>query len=470
MDYKLKILIIVALIVILMVPIYFILFSKNKEYFTTTIQDYKKGTSFIGEKNTDFIFNYSNYLSETTSIRNSSGIELLLASFCFKTEELPYNFKTKEWNINNNSILEIIKENIPIRTSEIHDLSEDDILNSDLIKSKLDSDIQNLRNEKLDELITFTSSTNKDTDGNFVTKKVIIAPIFAIFIQYPYHIEHDTDKNKYYIKSIFFDNLNDTDFTPPYALYNDGIFDNQNLSNTNNNKIVTKLLFLFPMYHKTESKFYGYEYMKECLNYKIDTLEQETPDSLLKIKNNPELSINNPNENIFTFKGITDMIRFFNSNSIEMSNDSIGKFRFTSPIKFEISRDKNCFIRCKNSLPSSNSNVRIVCGCATNIEKEETVVNADITGKYNSYCKSNKKDEIENNKLYSYGFVYRVNENLINNVYKFIMTTKNLKELSESINNLEKNYCMEEFTKESQESQESQELKELDSQIQSLSE
>ena len=64
------------------------------------------------------------------------------------------------------------------------------------------------------------------------------------------------------------------------------------------------------MYHKTESKFYGYEYMKECLNYKIDTLEQETPDSLLKIKNNPELSINNPNENIFTFKGITDMIRF----------------------------------------------------------------------------------------------------------------------------------------------------------------
>ena len=127
MDYKLKILIIVALIVILMVPIYFILFSKNKEYFTTTIQDYKKGTSFIGEKNTDFIFNYSNYLSETTSIRNSSGIELLLASFCFKTEELPYNFKTKEWNINNNSILEIIKENIPIRTSEIHDLSEDDI-------------------------------------------------------------------------------------------------------------------------------------------------------------------------------------------------------------------------------------------------------------------------------------------------------------------------------------------------------
>lgn len=407
MNKLLSIILIFIIITILALYILCNQFIRTNEKFTNTIQSYRN------KGNIDF--NYNDFSSERliTDISQKSSIEFLLANFCFKTD---FNGQTEEnWDPNNNNILQIIKDNIPIRTSEVHILDNKKNLDSKYIQELLKEEITNLKRLGLGSLFTHISNINNDINDNPIKTDVIVGPVYVIFIQNPYHIEHNTKKNSYNLKDIYFNKKNDNGFTPPYAKYNDGIFDT-NIPYDKNKEIDTQLLFLFPMYHKTYPRFYAYDIIEKCTYYTF----KEINFNVLKPKESKKNVRHIPN-----FKGITDMVRFFNSNNyINLST--------SNSIKFEISKDTNCFIRCKNSLRASDSDIQLSCGCASRIFKKPSVVTSDIPSLYNTKCKSSEFSEIENSKFYTYGFVYRVNEIVIPALYNFIIKGTDLTKLEKS--------------------------------------
>lgn len=405
-----KLLSIILIFIIITILILYILchqFIRTNEKFTNTIKSYRN------KGNIDF--NYNDFSSErlTTNISQMSSIELLLANFCFKTD---FNGQTENnWDSNNNDILKIIKDNISIRTSDVHIVDNTKNLDSKYIKELLNEEIIKLKKAGLGSLFTHISNVNKDSNQKPIKTEVIVGPVYAVFIQNPYHVEHNIKKNSYNLKNIYFNTTSDSGNTPPYAIYNDGIFDKTEYSYKNEG-INTQILFLFPIYHKTQPRFYAYDIIDKCEYYKfteIDNSILETKKSTPDIKHTPN------------FKGITDMVRFFNSNNYLNLNNS-------PSIKFEISKDENCFIRCKNSLRASNNDIQLACGCASRIFKQPSEVTNDIPKIYNTKCKSSKPLEIENSKIYTYGFVYRVNEIIIPSLYNFIIKGTDLENLENS--------------------------------------
>ena len=406
---------IIAIIVIAAI-IYLILCTK--ETFDNPIRDSIKNANKVID------FNYSAYSHLSTSVNPDPSKDpsslLILGAFCFKSE----GFTRDQWKPEYNNVIEIIKNEIPVRTSpKVHNITTS--LDEGVIKKAISEDIKAFKELSLDKLV--------ERENKYTTDGVIAGPVFIVFIQNPYYIEHNTvTKDKYY-KNIYFNNVKNTDYTSSYAVYNNGEFD---FSKTLNTNIRTQMLLLYPMYHKHTAELYK----SECDYY---NLEKEGVDSLnrIKLKNNPKLSF----KTTPSFAGISEMLRYFKSLSYtetlkycdkdvclpnELKNFSLG---------FKLSNDNNCLIKCKGTLENENSDLKdIACGCASRLLKDKNKVTLDIpeNKEYESKCKSSIDTEIENEKFYIYGFTYRLNENLIVNdpLARIILTNNDVDKLNSSIN------------------------------------
>ena len=410
--------IVLTLIAIIVISSIIYLILCTKETFDNPIRDSIKNSDKIID------FNYSTYSHISTSVNPDPSKDpsslLILGAFCFKSE----GFTRKQWKPEYNNVIEIIKNEIPVRTSpNVHNIGT--ILNEDVIRKAISSDISAFRALSLDKLVERESKYTRDG--------VIVGPVFIVFIHNPYYIEHNTVTTDKYYKNIYFNNVKNTDYTSSYAVYNNGEFD---FSKTLNTNIKTQMLLLYPMYHKTNIELYqsGCEYYN---------LEKESVDSQNRIiiKNNPKLAF----KTAPSFAGISEILRYFKSLSYtedlkycsdsECSPNSLKSFS----LGFKLSNDNNCLIKCKGTLENENSDLKdIACGCASRLLPKEHEITLDIpeNKEYETKCKSSIDTEIENEKFYIYGFTYRLNENLIVNdpMAKVMLTPNDVKKLNEAIN------------------------------------
>lgn len=406
---------IIAIIVIIVI-IYLILCTK--ETFNNPIRDSIKNANKIID------FNYSEYSHLSTSVNPDPSKDpsslLILGAFCFKSE----GFTRDQWKPEYNNVIEIIKNEIPIRTSpKVHNI--DTVLNIDRIKKAISDDIKEFKALSLDKLV--------ERENKYTTDGVIVGPVFIVFIQNPYYIEHNTVTKEKYYKNIYFNNVKNTDYTSSYAVYNNGEFD---FSKTLNTNVKTQMLLLYPMYHKTNIELY-----KSGCNYY--DLEKEGVDSQnrIKLKNNPKLSF----KTAPSFAGISEMLRYFKSlsytetlkycDSAECNPNSLKSFS----LGFKLSNDNNCLIKCKGTLENENNDLKdITCGCASRLLNNDNEITLDIpkNKEYESKCKSSIDTEIENEKFYIYGFTYRLNENLIVNdpLARIMLTVNDVKKINSAIN------------------------------------
>jgi hypothetical protein len=427
-----KTILLVILAIVAVAIIITLLLCKIKESFTQDIFDLRN------DKKTDIIdFNYGEYSYATTSIESDPTLDPtsqpLLAAFCFKSQ----GFLKEEWKPEYNNPLDIIKKEIPIRTSpDIHNISG--LINRETIFNAIKVDLEKFKTttKLYDHVQKITP--NKNADQNFITEKVIAGPVYAVFIHHPYYIENNTSTSKMVYKDIYFNNKNSLDFTPAYAIYNDGVFDIKKNNDANSHNVKTQLLLLYPLYDKTTDNLY----QAKCDFY---NLEQDGVDTLnnIKIKGNPNL--------VFKQKpcisGISEMLRYFKSGSyyqnllycpsdkLPCDETSLQPFTF----KFKLSNDSNCFVRCKGSLPNANTDLKIVCGCASQFMDKVALEAFDIPTdhNYNTKCKSNfNTGEIEDDKYYIYGFAYRINEELVVNeeISRITLTQNDIKKLNDAIN------------------------------------
>jgi hypothetical protein len=354
----------------------------------------------------------------------------MLAAFCFKSQ----GFLREEWKPEYNNPLDIIKKEIPIRTSpEIHNIAG--LINRATIFNAIKADLEKFKTTGLYKLVE-KITPNKDENQNFITENVIAGPVYAVFIHHPYYIENNTSESKMVYKDIYFNNKNSLDFTSAYAIYNDGTFDTTKNTDSNSSNVKTQLLLLYPLYDKITDSLY----QAKCDYY---NLEQDGVDqnNNIKIKGNPSL--------VFKQKpcisGISEMLRYFKSGSYY--NDLLYCPRdkcddttlqpFT--LKFKLNNDANCFIKCKGSLPNANTDIKIVCGCASQFMEKPALETMLIpeNQNYNTKCKSNfDEKEIEDNKYYIYGFSYRINEELVVNqeITRVTLTQNDIKKLNDAIN------------------------------------
>ena len=291
---------------------------------------------------------------------------------------------------------------------------------------------------------------NKDENQNIIKNSIIAGPVYAIFIHHPYYIENNVEESKKYYKDIYFNNENSKDFTPAYAIYNNGDFDTEKNTDVNAKNIKTQMLLLYPLYDKYKDELY----QAKCDYY---NLEQNGTDSEgnIKIKDNTNLLFKQRP----CFSGITEMMRYFKSASYYQNllycSEQICNDNELKPfsLKFKLSNDANCFIKCKGSLSISNTDMKIVCGCASQFnvdDPEETEEPAESTesftvpddfsvpedNQYNTRCKSTFNTDIENEKYYIYGFSYRINEELVvnNEIGRVTIAQNDIIKLNESIN------------------------------------
>ena len=409
-----------AIIAIITIVCYFIFKSEN---FKNPISDVK-----TTNPNDIIDFNYSEYAHLSTSVNPNPAEDptslLLLGAFCFKSE----GFTRNQWKPEYNNVIEIIKKEIPVRTSpNVHNI--DGLLNETKIREAITKDIESFKALSLDKLVDKKDNISKEfKDG------VIVGPVYVVFIQNPYYVEHNTITGDKYYKNIYFNNLKNNDYTSSYAVYNDGEYD---FSKTLNTNVKTQMLLLYPMYHKTNVALFT----SGCDYY---NLEKESVDSrnYIRIKGNPNLAFKEHP----SFAGINEMLRYFKSLSYmeelkycdkdvcvpsELKSFSLG---------FKLSNDNNCFIKCKGSLENENSDLRdITCGCASRLFSDiddEVTLDIPDNKQYNTKCKSSIDTEIENEKFYIYGFTYRLNENLIVNVplTRIMLTSKDIEKLNSAIN------------------------------------
>jgi|TARA_B110000261_G_scaffold155143_1_gene187589 hypothetical protein len=427
---KTILLIILAIVAVAVVVV--LLLCKNKESFTQDIFDLRNA------EKTDIIdFNYGEYSYATTSIESDPTLDPtsqpMLAAFCFKSQGL----LKEEWKSEYNNPLDIIKKEIPIRTSpDIHNITG--LVNRKTIYNAIKADLEKFKaTTKLYNLVE-KISPNKDENKNFIVENVIAGPVYAIFIHHPYYIENNTSTSKMVYKDIYFNNKNSLDFTPSYAIYNDGIFDTKLNTDANSHNVKTQLLLLYPLYNKTTDNLY----QGKCDYYNMEQDGVDTKNNI-KIKGNPSL--------VFKQKpcisGISEMLRYFKSGSYyqdllycpvdnQPCNDTnLQPFTF----KFKLSNDANCFIRCKGSLPNANTDIKVVCGCASQFMEETALEAFDVPDdhKYDTKCKSNfNTKEIEDDKYYIYGFAYRINEELVVNeeISRITLTQNDIKKLNDAIN------------------------------------
>ena len=170
-----------------------LLYVKSTEKFTEDIFDLRNS-----EPNDIIDFNYSQYGHVTTSIEPDPLMDpttqAVLASFCFKSQGI----LKEEWKPEYNNPLEIIKNEISIRTSpNIHDITE--LITKQTIYDALTTDLNYFKtnNPDLYKLVTRTTP-NSDEKMNLIETNVIAGPIYAIFIHHPYYVENNKEESKKY--------------------------------------------------------------------------------------------------------------------------------------------------------------------------------------------------------------------------------------------------------------------------------
>ena len=441
------ILLIILAIIALAIIITVILCRTKYEGFTEDINDLRNS-----EPDDIIDFNYGEYSYATTSIYPDPTLDPtsqpMLASFCFKSQ----GFLKDEWRQEYNNPLEIIKNEISIRTSPtIHNIEE--LITRETIYNAIKKDLEYFEKNNPELYNQVEKITpNEDENQNIIKANVIAGPVYAIFIHHPYYIENNTNESKRYYKDIYFNNNNSKDFTPAYAIYNNGEFDTERNTDVNSRNVKTEMLLLYPLYDKYQDKLYK----SNCEYYK---LEQSGTNSEGKIKlkdNNNLLFKESP-----SFSGITEMMRYFKSSSyytnlIYCPKQNCEENEFESyTLKFKLSNDANCFMRCKGSLTTTNTDVKVVCGCASQFvvpelssssdSSESFVVSDDNVNspfiipedqQYNTRCKSTFNTEIEDEKYYIYGFAYRINEELVvnNKIARVTLSQNDITKLNDSIN------------------------------------
>jgi hypothetical protein len=426
-----KTILLVILAIVAVAIIVVLLLCKVKESFTQDIFDLRNA------KKTDIIdFNYGEYSYATTSIESDPTLDPtsqpLLAAFCFKSQ----GFLREEWKPEYNNPLDIIKKEIPIRTSPaIHNITG--LVNRETIYNAIKADLEKFKETTNLYSLVEKISPNKDENQNFIIENVIAGPVYAVFIHHPYYIENNTSESKMVYKDIYFNNKNSLDFTSAYAIYNDGVFDTKLNTDTNSHNVKTQLLLLYPLYDKTKDSLY----QANCDYYNMEQDGVDTKNNI-KIKGNPNLAFKQKP----CISGISEMLRYFKAGSyynelsycpVEQTCDETNLQPFT--FKFKLSNDANCFIRCKGSLSNTNTDIKVVCGCASQFMEKTALETFDIPEdhKYNTKCKSNfNTKEIEDDKYYIYGFTYRINEELVVNeeIGRITLTQNDIKKLNDAIN------------------------------------
>lgn len=453
-----KTILLIILAIIAIATVITLILCKTKEGFTQDIYDLRNS-----EPNDIIDFNYGEYSYATTSINPDPTLDPvsqpMLASFCFKSQ----GFLKEEWRPEYNNPLEIIKNEIPIRTSPaVHDIT--DLITRQTIYNAIKKDLDHFKQHNPELYNKVQKITpNKDENQNIIKNSIMAGPVYAIFIHHPYYIENNIDESKKYYKDIYFNNENSKDFTPAYAIYNNGKFDTIKNTDVNAKNVKTQMLLLYPLYDKYKDELY----QAKCDYY---NLEQNGTDSEgnIKIKDNTNLLFKQRP----CFSGITEMMRYFKSASYyqnllycseQICNDNELK-EFS--LKFKLSNDANCFIKCKGSLSISNTDMKIVCGCASQFNVDDPVYPEDTEGteetegtegtedtqiepftisddfsvpednQYNTRCKSTFNTEIEDEKYYIYGFGYRINEELVvnNEIGRVTISQNDIIKLNESIN------------------------------------
>jgi hypothetical protein len=439
-----KTILLIILAIIAIATIITLILCKTKEAFTEDIYALRTRTS---EPNDIIDFNYGEYSYVTTSINPDPTLDPVsqpvLASFCFKSQ----GFLKQEWRPEYNNPLEIIKNEIPIRTSPaIHDIT--DLITRQTIYNAIKQDLDHFKQHNPELYSKVQKITaNKDEYQNIITNSIMAGPVYAIFIHHPYYIENNIEESKKHYKDIYFNNANSKDFTPAYAIYNNGVFDTIKNTDVNAKNIKTQMLLLYPLYDKYTDELY----QAKCDYY---NLEQNGTDAEgnIKLKDNNNLLFKQRP----CFSGITEMMRYFKSASYysnlsycseQICNDNERKL---FSLKFKLSNDANCFIKCKGSLSISNTDMKIVCGCASQFNVDDPVYPEESTepftipddfsvpedNQYNTRCKSAFNTEIEDEKYYIYGFGYRINEELVvnNEIGRVTISQNDIIKLNESIN------------------------------------
>jgi hypothetical protein len=414
-----------------------LLYVKQTENFTEDIFNLRDS-----EPNNIIDFNYSQYGHVTTSVEPNPLMDpttqVLLGSFCFKSQGI----LKEEWKPEYNNPLEIIKNEISIRTSpNIHDITE--LITKQTIYDALTTDLNYFKtnNPDLYKLVT-RITPNKDENLNLIETNVIAGPIYAIFIHHPYYVENNEEESKKYYKDIYFNNYNSKDFTPAYAIYNNGEFDIKQNTDVNTKNIKTQMLLLYPLYDKYKDELYN----GKCSYYNIEE-DGTSPSGKFKIKENDNIVF----ESKPSLAGISEMMRYFKSSSYYQNLLFCPKETCIDPelseytLKFKLSNDANCFIKCKGSLSSSNTDMKIVCGCASRFKDKNTdetnLIDTDSfdiseTDEYDTRCKSNFNEEIEDDKYYIYGFAYKVNEDTTvnNELTRVLLSQTDITKLNDAIN------------------------------------
>lgn len=353
-----------------------------REPFIDTLSSYKATTQiknvneripnwYHGLIDDDYIHNYS---YKYTSFNDRDRLNLLLAFLCVKTVGIFEN----SWTQEHDNILEMIKDKIPCKTSNVYDLRTEASKRAHFKKQK-PSDFM-LIQRVLEDDININMKKYKEIGDN-----KLLAPVYCMIIQYPNKLYTYQDGTEAYKYSHF--DLDEKDLIP-YQRRNVKKLNKPDVLD-NEGQVDTKILFIYPMYAKHVVKFYrppGTEYTEDKENCKDNSKRytkecaDQYPEYRMKIKNfNPDVK----HSGDVSIQGIVDMIKFLSG----VQNDE--KFQL------EITKSQQCFIKC-------NNNNEIVCGCGTKLHSDE----------YKSYCKDRYtvNDPDSKNKLSSYAFVYRINE------------------------------------------------------------
>lgn len=328
---------------------------------TTSFTNTGKAYHLHNKKFHNYTYNYKGFEKDMNNT--------LLTFMCIKTEGIMLS----NWNKEYDNVLNMIKEYCPCKTSDVYDLREEILSFNDIDRKETFKITHPLNSHLVKRLVEKDIQTKMFPYSELIEKyNGIIAPVYAIVIQYPNRWYTSSDGDSGY-RTTFFD-LRDDIYRPYERIH----VHPRHINTKDNIGVVdTKILFLYPMYHKTKIQFY------------------ETYCNIYQFK----LKLSDYLEYELSLKGIVDMIKFLTGDKIVEN----------MPVPLKITKTQQCFVHCNNDLDYS-------CGCGTRhhvVQKGNDGKYTEPTdNKYNSYCKDVNEDTIENEemRLSNYGMVYRINE------------------------------------------------------------
>ena len=368
----------------------------------------------------------------TSFERDTNPDNLMLAFFCWKTKGVVYKpTDTSAWQSDYDDVLEIIRTKCPCKTSDkVYDLGELSRkikrnpaypTNINVIRAALDEDLKMMcgilpngeyRSSRDYSLLTPTSNDNMN--------KSIIAPVYAVIIQYPNKWINNSETGTGDYKYTTFDL--ESDKPRAYIRMTDGTFDTITDSN---GSVDTKVFFVYPMYARNDQGqtpvFYGQDLKgTNCIQYNY------VPKNI-KLKDGAQPTI----------KGIIDMIKFFDG-----AKDLTKERNLNMPdsISLSINKDsKACFIRCNNDILN-------VCGCGTRTTGSNDPTNSQLVKSqgYKSFCKEIYDDSrsSSSHELSNYGLMYRINELAVSGITDIDMDAETEQKITMYVTKPYNNPCL----------------------------